>query len=321
MRTRYLAATLLAAFVVVHHGWAQAQNGIAVIVNDSVITFKDVENSIIQESGLLRSQYASQPVVLMEKLQALQRDRIEELVARQVVLHEFKTAGYNLPEAIIDDLVEARIKETFGDRVTMAKTLQAQNTTFESYRRRIREQVIIDAMHRQKYGAIEPIISPYKIEKFYQEHQKDFEVGDQVKLRMIVLNKKADAGDLPARLAKEILSKLEAGASFAEMASVYSDGSQRNQGGDWGWVERSVLRTNLAEVAFQLKAGQNSGVIDTPDAIYLMRAEEVRHAHVKPLAEVREVIERTLAAQEHDRAYKKWIDRLKAKCFVRYFPI
>ena len=58
------------------------------------------------------------------------------------------------------------------------------------------------------------------------------------------------------------------------MASVYSQGSQHNQGGDWGWVERSVFRKELADVAFTLKPGQVSDVIDTPQACYLMLVEK-----------------------------------------------
>jgi hypothetical protein len=50
-----------------------------------------------------------------------------------------------------------------------------------------------------------------------------------------------------------------------------------------------------------------------------MLVEDRRPAHTKPLAEVREEIERNLIAQENERLQKKWIDRLKAKSFVRYF--
>jgi parvulin-like peptidyl-prolyl isomerase len=318
---RSIYPTVLVFFLMLAHALGQSglANGIAVIVNDTVITYKDLEMSIGQEANLLTKQYAGQPAMLKEKLLALQKDGIEELVARQLILHEYKTGGYNLPESLIDDYVEQRIKQEFGDRVTMAKTLEARNTTFESYRRKIRDQIIIEVMTRQKQGTIEPIISPYKIENYFKQNQKQYQLGDQVKLRMIVLNKRADAGDTPTRLAQEIVAKLDSGTSFAEMASVYSEGSQRNQGGDWGWIERSVLRTNLADVAFQLKPGQHSGIIDTSEAIFIMLVEDVKTAHVKPMADVREEIERTLAAQEHDRAYRRWIERLKAKSFVRFF--
>ena len=91
------------------------------------------------------------------------------------------------------------------------------------------------------------------------------------------------------------------------MASVYSQGSQRNQGGDWGWVERSVLRKELADVAFAIKPGQVSDVIDMPQACYLILVEETRPAHVKPLSDVRNEIEATLRAQQQKQLEEQWI--------------
>ena len=96
-------------------------------------------------------------------------------------------------------------------------------------------------------------------------------------------------------------------------------GSQREQGGDWGWVERSVLRKELADVAFSLKPGQMSDIIETPQACYLMLVEQKRPAHVRPLSEVRDDIEATLRTQEQSRLEKQWIGGLKKKTFIRYF--
>ena len=76
--------------------------------------------------------------------------------------------------------------------------------------------------------------------------------------------------------ANEILAEIKKGAAFQEMASVYSEGSQKSQGGDWGWVERSVLRKDLADAAFSLKPGQVSGVIETPESVYLMLVEQTQ---------------------------------------------
>jgi peptidyl-prolyl cis-trans isomerase SurA len=305
-------------------GAAQAQNlvanGIVVIVNDAVITLKDVDQSIARDIDLLRVQYAGKPSELAAKITQIQKERIEELVSHQLILQEFKSAGYSLPESMIDDIVESRIKDNFGDRVTLTKTLQSQGTTFEGFRRRIRDQVIVDAMVRHKNGTSEPIISPTKIENFYEANKDKFEVEHQVKLRMIMMNKPANNAEATVRLAHEIHEKLKAGASFAEMAGVYSEDSHRSQGGDWGWIERSVLRSNLAEVAFNLKPGQFCDVIDTPETCYLLLAEDVRPAHVRPLSEVRDEIERTLIARERERLYRQWIERLKTKSFVRYFP-
>ncbi|HEX4351054.1 MAG TPA: peptidylprolyl isomerase, partial [Verrucomicrobiae bacterium] len=153
---------------------------------------------------------------------------------------------------------------------------------------------------------------------YYHGHVNDFQVEDQVKLRMIVLTKTSPDDTNVIKFANEIQAKLKEGASFGEMASIYSQGSQQHQQGDWGWVERSVLRKDLADVAFSLKAGQTSDVINTPDAVYLMLVEDRKAAQAKPLADVREDIEKTLRTQEQARLQKVWIDGLKKKTFIRY---
>ncbi len=104
------------------------------------------------------------------------------------------------------------------------------------------------------------------------------------------------------------------------MASVYSEGSARSDGGNWGWVNRTTLQKDLATVAFSLKRGQRSSVIEMGDGCYLMLVEDAQPAHTKPLTEVRSEIEKTLIGQERDRLVKKWIDSLESKTFVRYFP-
>jgi parvulin-like peptidyl-prolyl isomerase len=145
-------------------------------------------------------------------------------------------------------------------------------------------------------------------------------VGDEVKLRMIVLTKTGSDDTNTVALANEIKTKIKEGATFQEMAAVYSQGSQQHQAGDWGWVERSVLRKELADVAFTLKPGEVSDVIDTPESCYLMLVEQTRPAHVKPLNNIRDDIEKTLRVLEQNRLEKQWIDSLKRKTFIQIFP-
>ena len=62
-----------------------------------------------------------------------------------------------------------------------------------------------------------------------------------------------------------------------------------------------------------------SGVIETPQALYIMLVEQQRTTHTKPLADVREDIEKTLIVQERERLQKQYIEKLKQKIFFRYF--
>ena len=310
---------LTSALILTTTTHAELANGVKAIVADTVITYQQVEATANHAIELLRRQYATQPETYQKKMVETLNDALEDLVQRQLILHEFKAAGFSLPENITEEGVQERIRSRFGDRATLTKTLQAEHLTYEMFRQQIKDQIIIDAM-RQKYVSANVIISPLKIEAHYTAHKDDFQIKDQIRLRMIVLDTAAaTTPEARKKLAEEILGKINAGAAFSEMAAVYSTGSQRNQGGDWGWVQSSLLRPELATIALTLKPGQPSPVIETPDACYLMLVEETRPTHTKPLAELRDDIEKTLQAQARAKVQQEWINRLKKKTFIRYF--
>ena len=313
-----LFAIFSAALIISAPARAELVNGVYVIVNDSVITYQEVEQSITPLVELLAKQYRNQPQAFEQKLQQTRQEKVQELVERQLILHEFNTAGYQLPEAVIDDAIEERIKERFGNRATLTKTLQAQGMSFETFRKQIREDYIIRAMRQNKISAEKILVSPQKVEAYYNANAEKYKVNDQVKLRMIALNKANPEDGNARKIAQEILSKLKDGATFKEMASVYSD-AQRAQGGDRGWIDRSFLKKELSDVAFSLQPGQHSEVVELPEACYILLVEEKRNAGTKSLADAREEIENTLRTEEVARLYSQWIDRLKAKSFVRYF--
>jgi peptidyl-prolyl cis-trans isomerase SurA len=293
--------------------------GVRVVVNDALVTHQDVLIFVGQTMELLERQYSDKPEVLMKRQKELWEDGTEQLVERQLILYDFKTTGYNLPESIIEDSIRDRIRRRYGDRMTLARTLRAEGMTLETFRKRTREEIIIEQM-RYFHVSKDLIISPQKIIDYYDAHRTNYMVADTVKLRMIVLNKPGSADNgATHELAVEILAKIKEGAPFEEMARIHSEGSQRAAGGDWNWVERSVLRKELAEVAFVLKKGSTSEVIDLSDACFIMLVEDTKPAHLRPLPEVRDEIEKNLLASERERLQKQWMARLKAKSFVRYF--
>ena len=298
---------------------AELVDGITAVVNSAIITHAEVEDFTMPAAQALRREYAGELNLFQQKLGDALNDGLEQLVERQLILHSFDTEGYRLPDTVVDELVQERIRERFGDRITLMKTLQAEGMTYEKFRKDVRDQYIVSALRAKNISPEKIIISPYKVETYYLVHQDDFKVEDEIKLRMIVFNKTSGDDTNMASLAREILAKIKEGATFQEMASVYSQGSQRSQGGDWGWVERSVLRKELADTAFALKPGQVSGVIETPEACYLMLVEQTRPAHVKPLSEVRDDVETTLRTQEQKQLEQQWIEKLKKKAFIRLF--
>ena len=313
----------IAALVVAPALVPAAVNGISARVYDAVITQNDVEMLTAQTAEMIYRDYPRQPDVRQKKMSEARKENLEQLINRKLILQEFKSS-FQVPEEVIDKdverIIQGEIRSVYGgNRMRMIKTLQAKGTTYERYKQTLKERFLVDQM-RQANITSEIIISPFKMDNYYKEHLEKFKEEDRLKLRMIVLKHPSNGDTNSVRaLAEEILTQLRAGASFVEMASTYSQGSQKGAGGDWGWEERKALRPELAAAALKLKAGEFSGVIDVSGDFYLMLVEEVKPAHYKPLAEVRDEIEKTLELEERARIEKEWLAKLKKKTFIRYF--
>jgi parvulin-like peptidyl-prolyl isomerase len=263
MRLRQFMVTLIGLlFSCALQAAAPKQNSIAAVVNDSIITTLALDDATRDAVNLLQRTFYNQPDVLRKKVDTAYDEALQTLIERELVLDEFKKSGGVMPEAILDDEVQKRIRVSFnGDRVNFIKTLQARGLTTEAYREQVKNEMIVQYMLQKNVTSVS-VVSPAKIEIYYQEKLNNYKLGEQAKLRVIVFNPNANVTvDELFPLAREVSAKVQGGASFAEMAAVYSDGSQRQKSGDWGWLEQNQLKRGLADVAFALQPGKPSGVI------------------------------------------------------------
>lgn len=365
-------------------------DGVAAIVNDRVITYSQVKEYVQPVVAQLRRSYSGSE--LIERVKAAQRDALDGLIDRVLIVQEFNEKGYSFPDTIVnDELNQVVVDEFGGDRAAFTKTLAAENMTVSQYREQLRERIIVQMMRGHK-AQQEIVVSPYKIEKYYKDNQAQFEVGEQIKLRMIFIKKpptttvtkQPEAGngkgtapaatntavqanssntvmqtngsnsvaqangsnamvqasvsnaveqaavtstnsvapppmDARRKLAEEILAKLDAGDSFDSLARVYSEGKEAREGGDWGWLDRGVLRKELDEIAFTLKPGEHSQVIETAEGCYILQVDDVKPAYIKPLAEVRGEIEKILLQLQRTKMQEQWVKDLRAKAYIRFF--
>jgi parvulin-like peptidyl-prolyl isomerase len=257
-------------------------NGIQAVVHEAVVTLSDVQIMTAPAEQVLYRQYPSPSEIFFKKLAAAQNDSLDQLIERQLILHDFKVEfGQPERQAIIDKEINKEVDQeldaeirarTGGNRMTFIQTMQAEGITLERHRQIIRDRIIIGWL-RQKNISSELIVSPHRVEVYYLAHREEFKVQEQVKLRMIVLRCPGDADVAKTeKLAEDILRALKEGATFAEMATIHSEGSQRSQGGDLGWWEMpstnkssaspsQELTKYLADTAASLQAGQHSGVM------------------------------------------------------------
>jgi parvulin-like peptidyl-prolyl isomerase len=308
---------------------AQLVDGIAAIVNDRVITFSEVKKQVAPTEKLLRESYSG--TELVDKVKEARLNALKALIERQLIIQDFKKAGFFVPDNIVEDRMKEVISSQFdGDRSAFIKTLLANGISLEQYRNEMREQIIVQYM-RQKNVTTAVIVSPYRIEQYYQDNLKQFVQEEQVHLRVLFLRKSLfkakrtnaqgveEEYDPQEEIMKEILYKLDSGAEFAELAKSYSEGPKRDIGGDLGYVTKEALRPELRDAAFALKPGQHSKMIVTEDGFYVVQVEDIKRATVTPISEARAQIEKVLLQEERQRLQQDWLDALRAKSFIKMF--
>jgi len=303
-------------------------NGVAAVVNSEAITFRDVLAQTQMEEDDLRAQQQAGKITDDEKKQRIKSRRktvLDSLIETRLIIQDYKKKGYNFPDYYFDREERSRVRDQFGgDRQALVKTLEDRGITTADWKKNIRDTFIVQQM-RQINAKRFITISPHMIEAYYQEHVRDFLQPDRVKLRMIYLS--PESGPEVEAVGKEVLGQVESGADFAQLAKKYSEYNRAGGGlylENGGWVERDGLKSELAEVAFQLRPGQASGLLTLPNAqgasaYYILMVEEVRKATVTPLTSIRDQIESTLAAAESEKVQKEWIDRLKRDAYIERF--
>ena len=321
---RFFRVPLLAV-VLSGLAWAETtsvqthMNGISAIVNDTVISLDRVlalsfqDRKAAQRTSRTESEFNAAASKIIE-------DTLDRLIDRQLIVDEFKTKGYVMPESVVDQLVRDRIYREFGgDRVVFTRTLREENKTFEDFRREEYESIVVYQMSR-KNVAEEIVISPKKIEKYYQEHQDEFHVGDRAKLRMIVIDRSKHAVGEPEKIGASVLERARKGEDFAKLADEFSDFNKSAKGGDRGWVENkeSDLRKELRDIIFKMEPGSVE-LATIGGTVFLLKVEERKAEQTKPLGEARIEIEGKLRDGERKRLETAWIQRLRKKAFVRYF--
>jgi len=298
---------------------ATVVDGIAAVVNGEVITYSQVRALSAPQERMLRQQYTGQE--LASKLTELRELAVKDLIDRRLVIQAFKKESFEIPDHLVDMRIQEIIRESFGgDRNTFVKTLEAQNFTLGEFKQKEMEKIIVGAMkgHNVKTNSV---VSPTKIEEYYRKHRDEFTSKEQIKLRMIMISGHKDTANAPAQkeLAEEVLGKLASGAEFEQMAQMYSEDSTKDNGGDWGWIERKTLAEPLEKFAFNMPVARISNIFDYAGNYYILKVEDKHGGSTKSLNEVRADIEKKLVQEEAQAIQEKWLASLRQKAYIKTF--
>jgi peptidyl-prolyl cis-trans isomerase SurA len=295
----------------------QVLDGVAAMVNDTPVTFSQVRELTTMLENSARANFAG--AELTEKIKEIRLRAVNDLIDRELILHEFRKLKGSVPPFIVEDRINLIVRDDFGgDRTAFLKTIANQGYTMDRIRKIEEEKWIIQAMRQREMKGAEPIVPAGRVEAFYREHIKEWTQGDEVKLRML----KISGGTEPEKKRKmieEIREKVVRGADFSDMARIYSEDSNQDKSGDWGWVKKGDLNPVMERSVFSLTKGKVSEVLTLEGNYYLLLAEDAKPGTVKPLSELRGDIERHLKQEESQKMQQGWISRLRQKAYIKIY--
>jgi peptidyl-prolyl cis-trans isomerase SurA len=315
-RLRSLIALAAILLITASTSWGEIVDRVVAVVNDDVITQYELDSTV--ELILKRNEQNIRPEdrerITAEARKALLDRLIEDLILRQ----EARRLGI----VVREEELTATIQEALAKRNLSIDTLQEalikDGTNYEKYREATRSDMIKSRILQRE---IRPRVSVTneEIGAFYQEHRDEYEGKLRVRLLMIALPVPAgsdEAAQAAQRTkAESILKRIRAGEYFEALANENSMGQGRS-GGDIGYVEKGSMNPIIEEVAFNLKPGEVSGVIETPQGFYIIRALDKRGGGNLSLKATRAEIEEQLFIEKIEKKYMEWLAEKRQKAHI-----
>lgn len=296
---------------------AEIKEQIVAVVNDEIITYSEIEKILSPVFEQYEQIYSGAELFTM--LQKARRDVLTHLVEEKLILQEAKRLKVKeqMGEEFAKEVEQsiAGVKAKFPSEEEFQKSLSRQGFTMEAYRAQEEERTLVRAMYIKEV-LTRCSVSPAEIRAYYEGHPGEFTEGEKIHVSQIWIKETPEKPGEAERLAREVLSRLEAGEPFAELAKKHSRCPYARKGGDWGFIGRGHWNKELEDAAFALAPGAHSGVVKSTLGYHLIMLHEKQPAAVKPLKGVYKAIEDKLVREKAGVKREEWLSRLRKKAYV-----
>jgi peptidyl-prolyl cis-trans isomerase C len=171
----------------------------------------------------------------------------------------------------------------------------------------LKKRVIVEAFLKKKVEE-SANVSDAEMQEFYKKNIDKFKSGDQIRASHILVKTEPEA--------KDIEKQLKGGASFEDLAKKHSIDGAAAKGGDLGWFGKGSMLPDFEKVAFGLKEGSTSGIVQTKFGYHIIKLTGKRAAGTRGFEEVKDQIKAAMAPEKQQETFKKLKDDLKKNAKV-----
>lgn len=253
-----------------------------------------------------------------ERLTAEQRAKLDRVVARQRKIEERILGSRQAAHVVISqEAIEQKLTEIGGRFTSEAEfvlDLARHGLSLVLMRTEIERELRVDGVLEMVSAKVAPV-SNMEVELFYLLHFERFQTPERRTLRHILVTINDDSASNSREQARRRITEIHellerAPDRFAEQALRHSECPTAMQGGMLGQVPRGQLFPALEAVAFEMRPGTLSPVVESPMGFHVMRCENVQPEGRVPLASVRDKVREQIMETRRQNRQRAWIQQV-----------
>jgi peptidyl-prolyl cis-trans isomerase SurA len=298
-------------------------------VNNAIITrteFQRSRDTAAQEAKERGGANASEEIAKREK------DTLRDLIDQQLLVQKAQDLGITGDTEVVKRLDEIRQSMHLDSMEALQKAAEAQGVSYEDFKQNLKSQIVTQQVIQREVGS-HILVPSEEVKQYYDEHQKEFERPETVRLSEILISTQqpsvdknqpadADAQQLEAaqKKAEEALAAIKRGEKFEDVAKKYSDGPSAQQGGDLGEFKRGTMARELEDRTFAMKTGEVTDVIRTRQGFVILKVTEHLPPGVPPMKSVQGNIQEVLYYQKLQPELRKYLTKLREEAYIDIKP-
>jgi peptidyl-prolyl cis-trans isomerase SurA len=246
---------------------------IAAVVNDEVITRRELDRRHQETVKQMRSQNIALPP---RKL--LEQQLLERMITELALLQFAKGSGLRVDPVQVERAVQ-RIAEQ--NRLTvdeMRAALERDGMSLERFRENIRNEILLSRTRERQVDA-KLNVSEAEIDGYLQTQSalgKDEEFN--LSHILVTVPENASPEQIQARKARaeDILDQLNKAGDFAQLSATYSDAPNALQGGSLGWRTGGQIPALFLDSLRTLKPGEIAPLLKSANGFHIVKLNDKR---------------------------------------------
>jgi peptidyl-prolyl cis-trans isomerase SurA len=248
-------------------------DSIVAIVDESVITERDLANRI----KLIKLDFNRSNRRLPSE-SVLQRQVLDALINNSIVSQEAGRRGVKITDSQLNQTMQRMAQQSNMNLSDFRNSLIAQGLDYNQFRETVRGELLSSTLSRQ-YGERNATISDAEVDEFIKlsaGENSSFEY--RLSHILIALPDAATPQQIEKAqaTASDILSQLDQGAQFEELANTFSSGDTALQGGDLGWRKQAEIPGLFTASILTMEPGDYAGPFRSASGLHIVNLTDLR---------------------------------------------